>query len=427
MKNVKAFNITAQGANHIKHNKVCQDSSLSFYGDEKISYAIVCDGHGGDDYIRSDVGSKKAATVAGRCIKYFVETVLMKYDLDHLQRHYEEILRGLASSVISQWREGIEEHFKNNPFTDDEWAVLSDKARKKYADGNIASAYGTTLIAVVFTDSYWFGIKVGDGKCVAISKTSEFSMHIPDDGICFLNATTSICDKNAIDNFRYAFSHERPAAVFIGTDGIDDCFNRDEQLFNLYKTTLYSFVTSDYDKAIYELTDYLPRLSAKGSGDDVSIGAVIDFDVSKKLDIIQNFDTTPKAVSEAEVKVNASDITKEPVTTAEIKNVEHKEEPFVSAEAKPPEENVANVEPVEKLYESADSSENPNRSSDGNNGATIESINFNNTLGTYMRVNNGRILKAVQSTTAINYFYSVDVNSGKGNNAPNNEGHKSNT
>ena len=244
MKNVKAFNITAQGANHIKHNKVCQDSSLSYYGDENISYAIVCDGHGGDDYVRSEIGSKEAAEIAGNCIRYFVETVLTKHDLGYLQRHYEEVLRGLASSIISQWRERIEEHFKSYPLTEDELSGLSDKARKKYVAGDIASAYGTTLIAVVFTGEYWFGIKVGDGKCVSISRNGEFSMPIPDDGICFLNATTSICDKNAIDNFRYAFSDERPAAVFVGTDGIDDCFNRDEQLFNLYKTTLYSFATA---------------------------------------------------------------------------------------------------------------------------------------------------------------------------------------
>lgn len=297
MKNVKAFNITVQGANHIKHKKVCQDYSYSYDLDSKLAFAIVCDGHGGDDYIRSDVGAKEATEIAGSCIEGFIASVLKKYDIDYLQRHYEEVLRGLASSIITQWRNRIEDHYNANPFTEEELNKLSEKAQRKYATGNIASAYGTTMIAVAFTDEYWFGLKVGDGKCVSISNRGEFCTPIPDDGICFLNATTSLCDKNAIENFRYVFSLERPAAVFIGTDGIDDCFNRDEQLFNLYKTTLYSFVTSDFSQAKNDLRDYLPRLSSKGSGDDVSIGAIIDYDVAGELEIVKNFNTKPSDIA----------------------------------------------------------------------------------------------------------------------------------
>lgn len=287
MKNVRAFNITAQGANHIKKNKICQDSSKSYDYDERV-FAIVCDGHGGDDYVRSDIGSSEAASIAGSCIGEFIDTVLKKYDIGYLQRHYEEILRVLSSSIISKWRSAVEGHCRSNPFTEEEMAKISDRARIKYSKGNIASAYGTTLIAVAFTEEYWFGIKIGDGKCVALSKDGEYYMPIPDDGICFLNSTTSICDKNAIDNFRYAFSTEKPAAVFVGTDGIDDCFNKDEQLFNLYRTILYSFATSNFDQAVIELSDYLPRLSAKGSGDDVSIAAIIDFDVIGNMSEIRN-------------------------------------------------------------------------------------------------------------------------------------------
>ena len=289
MRNVRAFNITATGASHIKMNKVCQDASCSHDGDEHILFAIVCDGHGGDDYIRSDVGSKEAVAVAGSCIRDFINKVLTQYDIGYLQRHYEEVLRGLASSIISEWRDRIEYHYSANPLTEEELAKISNRAKKKYLGGDVASAYGTTLIAVAFTDEYYFGIKIGDGKCVAISKEGAFSTPIPDDGICFLNSTTSLCDKNAIDSFRYTFSVERPAAIFIGTDGIDDCFCRDGQLFNLYKTVLYSFISSDYDQAFADLTEYLPRLSAKGSGDDVSIGAVIDFEASKNLNMIVNF------------------------------------------------------------------------------------------------------------------------------------------
>jgi serine/threonine protein phosphatase PrpC len=52
----KSFNISVQGASHIKKNKECQDASRSYYNND-IAIAVVCDGHGGSDYVRSAVGS----------------------------------------------------------------------------------------------------------------------------------------------------------------------------------------------------------------------------------------------------------------------------------------------------------------------------------------------------------------------------------
>ncbi len=43
--NIKAFNLSIQGASHIKNNIVCQDASISHF-DENYAIATVCDGHG---------------------------------------------------------------------------------------------------------------------------------------------------------------------------------------------------------------------------------------------------------------------------------------------------------------------------------------------------------------------------------------------
>ena len=68
--NAKSFNLTAQGASHIKKNKECQDASLS-YQDENCAIAVVCDGHGGDDYVRSAIGSKFASAIAKKTYRSF--------------------------------------------------------------------------------------------------------------------------------------------------------------------------------------------------------------------------------------------------------------------------------------------------------------------------------------------------------------------
>lgn len=295
---MQSFHLSAQGASHIKKNKECQDSSESYF-DQKCAIAIVCDGHGGDDYVRSASGSKFACEAAKTNILNFIENV----NPDELKRHYNQLIHNLKASIIGTWNEAVYEHYNANPFTDSEIAVLSDRAKHKYLrEKRIESAYGTTLIAVACTKDYWFGIHIGDGKCIAINPEGKFLQPIPWDEKCFLNATTSICDTDALNHFRSFYSEKLPIAVFVGSDGIDDCFSSDQQLYNLYKTVLYSFSTSDFDTAVNDLSEYLPRLSAKGSGDDVSMAAVLDLDMIGEIDAVKEFD---KEKEKARVEENA--------------------------------------------------------------------------------------------------------------------------
>lgn len=283
---LQAFHLSSQGASHIKKNKECQDSSDS-YCDEQCAIAIVCDGHGGDDYVRSAIGSSFASRIAKESIINFVQNV----DKGELSRHHDKLIYSLEASIITMWNAAVHEHCDQTPFTEEEVAALSERAKRKYLQENrIESAYGTTLVAVAVTKDYWFGIHIGDGKCVAINPESRFLQPIPWDEKCFLNATTSICDSDALERFRYFYSDKLPVAVFVGSDGIDDCFSSDEQLNNLYKTILYSFATSPFDDAVSDLKDYLPRLSAKGSGDDVSVAAVLDLDGIGEIEAVKSFD-----------------------------------------------------------------------------------------------------------------------------------------
>lgn len=296
--NAKSFNLTAQGASHIKKNKECQDASLS-YQDENCAIAVVCDGHGGDDYVRSAIGSKFASAIAKKNIQKF----LLGMDKEKFFLNPDKQLKILEASIISHWNESVSDYHSKHPFDEAELIVVSEKAKKRYLeDGKIWSAYGTTLIAVAMNEDYWFAIHIGDGKCVAINHAGEFKQPIPWDPKCFLNATTSICDSDAIDNFRHFYSDKLPAAVFVGSDGIDDCFNNNEQLYNLYKTVLYSFATTDFKEACEGLADYLPRLSAKGSGDDVSIAALLDMDSISELSIVKDYD---KSKEKSKLEENA--------------------------------------------------------------------------------------------------------------------------
>lgn len=296
--NAKSFNLSAQGSSHIKKNKECQDSSRSYY-DENMAIAIVCDGHGGDDYMRSAYGSLFACNAAERNIKKFLDNI----SKEKFFENPEKMLTDLEASIINVWNQLIYAHYDKNPFTEQELSSISEKAKRKYMqDKRIESAYGTTLIAVAMTSEYWFGIHIGDGKCVAVNPEGKFVQPIPWDEKCFLNATTSICDSDALGSFRHFYSEKLPVAVFVGSDGIDDCFSNNEQLNNLYKTIIYSFGTSEFSEAIDDLKEYLPRLSAKGSGDDVSIAAILDFELLSGLEMVKGYD---REKEKARVEENA--------------------------------------------------------------------------------------------------------------------------
>lgn len=62
------FAHSVQGYNHIKANKVCQDASGECHF-EDVSIIAVADGHGSDNYIRTDRGSKFAVSAALTAIK----------------------------------------------------------------------------------------------------------------------------------------------------------------------------------------------------------------------------------------------------------------------------------------------------------------------------------------------------------------------
>jgi hypothetical protein len=239
-----------------------------------VVIAVVADGHGNKDSFRSDRGSKFAVECAVKNIQIFIADISKEKLFD--KRHEAELFRQLGNSIISDWYERVRQDYKADSFSAAELAPVSDGRKVKYQQQqNIEIAYGTTLMAAAATESYWFGLQIGDGKCVSIHGGAVCKQLIPWNDKCFLNATTSICDASASDEFRYCFDRELPAAVFVGTDGIDDSFQTSEQLYQLYKTIALDFMDKGIVGGTESLREYLPTLSKRGSGDDVSVAGIL--------------------------------------------------------------------------------------------------------------------------------------------------------
>lgn len=286
----KAFNVSCQGESHKATNKPCQDYSYS-YSSDNLTIAIVCDGHGGERYFRSDVGARLCAEVTCQCVETFIKDIddslfvgkpFTQRGIDYPIEEStttDKSLRQLFSSIIYNWEKRITEHAANTSIT--EWE--RNHVAEKYLDGFLAGnalekTYGCTLMCYVRTVSYWFAFHIGDGKCIAFSEQNVWSEPIPWDERCFLNKTTSICDSDAINEFRYCFCGDGtfPFAIFLGSDGIDDSFGETENMINFYVQLAKMLAKDGYDNTLSSLTETLPQLSKIGSKDDMSIACVYD-------------------------------------------------------------------------------------------------------------------------------------------------------
>lgn len=272
------FAFSEQGYNHIKSDKVCQDSS-GHYSDDSMAVVVVADGHGSDNYPRTDRGSRFAVEATITAIREFVKTV--EYSAIDISEDSASYLEQLAKNILANWYAAVEADLEKYPFSEEELSKVSDNYKKKYMSGKKQEkAYGTTLIAVCQTRNYWFGMQIGDGKCVCISQDGSMHEPIPWDEDCQANITTSICDSEAIEEFRYCFMKECPVATLIGTDGIDDSYANTEEMYVLYRSIVAIFAEHGRETGESEIQTFLPGLSRKGSGDDVSIAGIVSASLS---------------------------------------------------------------------------------------------------------------------------------------------------
>jgi len=251
---LSAFNATCIGASHIKAKKICQDYSLC-WTDGKSAIAAVADGHGADEHYRSDRGSRFAAETALHCIKEFITQKTAPLCEPNA------LINTLEKSIITEWQKIVACDVKANPI-----------------EGDVLAPYGTTLIAAAITPYYWLAIQIGDGKCVVFNKNKEAIQPVPWDERCFLNRTTSLCDEEAVSLFRHYYSETLPTAIFLGSDGIDDSFpinENEKHLASFYQSVYDNFAKEGLKNGEIQLRKMLPRLTQKGSGDDVSIAGII--------------------------------------------------------------------------------------------------------------------------------------------------------
>ena len=263
---------------------MCQDYSYSHIDENGLAIAVVCDGHGGKHYFRSDVGARFATEIIANNVREFVnhidETLLVgqpftqqaaiQTEIDRQdfrkERPVDNAFRQLFASIIGQWQQRIEQHAATHALTEKEIAQVEEQYRKEFLSGyKLEKIYGCTLMAYVSTPKYWFAFHLGDGKMISFDREAQWKEPVLWDDRCFLNKTTSICDSDALNEFRYTYQGDGgfPVAIFLGSDGMDDSFGEETNLVNFYVRVAKSLVKDGFEATFADIKDSLPVINGE--------------------------------------------------------------------------------------------------------------------------------------------------------------------
>lgn len=283
MQSYRAFSRVERGHRHVKSGTVCQDFALATDASPGCSVIVVADGHGGADYYRSDRGARFIVQATAAALMEFGAETQVSQLRDLGERR--TLLRALFEKILAKWKESIEADLFDDPIAESQMEGVSQAARQQYLAGQgVERAYGTTMIAALVTEKYWVGLHQGDGRCIAVRTDGSCEQPIPWDERCVANITTSICDENAADEFRHCFSETPPAAVFLCSDGVEGAYPDMDGTYGFCQTLSSIYLSDGRPGLERAVAEYLPELSRRGTGDDVTVAGLLCVDKLEPID-----------------------------------------------------------------------------------------------------------------------------------------------
>ena len=262
--------VTRTGASHLRRGVVCQDASgsqvLTDRSGQPIQVLVVADGHGGQRYTHSEVGSRLACELALKLLADQFSQWSSTKDVE-IQRWRSWLVETFPNSLHQRWLASVERHWRQK---------ITEKDALEQPFSPIA--YGTTLGVVIMTPTWWGHTGLGDWDLVRVRSGGDVALvnEETDESQTSGEATYSLCLSNAASHFAvrsavYPISQDTPSfALLLSTDGVRKSCSTDDDFFAIAKY----LCEGDRPRAgetANEVKSDLDRISSQGSGDDVSV------------------------------------------------------------------------------------------------------------------------------------------------------------
>lgn len=277
----QVFSESVHGYGHQEKGLPCEDYGLK-YEDDKYKIFMVADGHGDPNCARSSLGSKLICECAKEKLVEFANIMdKEKLNIELFMEHkVEERIRQLVRSIIASWLSKVQKEYSDNPLREEEKEKIIPEFISAYEKNErIEHLYGTTLIAGLLTNEYLLLLQQGDGHCDVFDADGVVSQPIPWDDRCIGTLTTSVCDYDVVESFRYHVIDIRKnpiTACIAASDGLEDSlFSMD--MFHAQLRDYQEYACENGMDALCEyLRETLPDFSRNGSGDDITISGFLN-------------------------------------------------------------------------------------------------------------------------------------------------------
>lgn len=270
-----------QGASHVRQNLPNQDAIAHWPPEGESSSIIlaVADGHGSAKSFRSHEGAQFAVETAVAVCREFLDR--MKEAQPSAVKSEAELR--VPRRIVQEWNRRVEDHHRQNPFSDAELDHLTEQAgaaarEQATRSDQVATAYGSTLLAVAICNDFLISFQLGDGDVLVVSDaTDTVERFIPQDESLIANETTSLCQKDGWRFIRYRFQLFRespPAMLLLSTDGYANSFASRDAFLKVGADYLDMLCRDGGDEIAMSLPRWLQDTSSNGSGDDITLGII---------------------------------------------------------------------------------------------------------------------------------------------------------
>lgn len=258
-----------RGRGHIETGTVCQDYCLVENISDDILVIAVADGHGGEAYVKSDIGARLAC----------------KTLIDSIKSMFNSKSPSLSEDV---WIEAIKtKEFKVKYINYWKEAVLKDYAKCSENEpestlGNIIKQYGTTILFAIVTREYLALGQLGDGAILMFNNDNQcqlFKRH----AIKTNSQTSSLASARAEYAFVInVFRREMFGNILISTDGIYDKLDKEDS-FLTYANFLLTQVQEN--QKLNKPFEFEGMDISEISRDDCTIALMVSDTPTKKYEL----------------------------------------------------------------------------------------------------------------------------------------------
>lgn len=260
------FSKSCKGYLHDKNGKPCQDYSASYRDPERI-IITCCDGHGGPQYVRSQVGSKIASDAVIDVFRQINASSFLGKKKDKLPDEIKLLL-------LCEYNARVERELGRRPLNKKELIGLDEEQidnLRLYP----AKAFGTTLSGAMAYKNKIIVVCIGDTEALGLRRGELVRIFDNSDDPA-ANVTYSMCQEDAYRYLRVAIlDRSKFDGILLCTDGLSSPFQSYENIHHSFiQPSVCEILSTHSTNSLGERVEKIA--TSLGVGDDVSVALFLD-------------------------------------------------------------------------------------------------------------------------------------------------------